>query len=168
VNVYGSRAFVYESAAILYANWWKKRSVVFIRGGSMPEFVQRWPRWTHFVFSKANLILVPHEFLRAELSALGLRVDGIIPNFIELEKYKFRERSRLAPRFLYLRGMHSIYNPAMAVRAFALIQQQYPDASLTMAGVRAPILICVEHWCVICMCAMCISSGKFLRSRSQR
>ena len=134
VNVYGSRAFVYESAAILYAHWWKKRSVVFIRGGSMPEFVQRWPRWTRFVFSKANLILVPHEFLRAELSALGLRVDGIIPNFIELEKYKFRERSRLAPRFLYLRGMHSIYNPAMAVRAFALIQQQYPDASLTMAG----------------------------------
>jgi glycosyltransferase involved in cell wall biosynthesis len=86
------------------------------------------------VLSKANLILVPHEFLRVELSALGLRVDGLIPNFIELEKYTFRERSRLAPRFLYLRGMHSIYNPAMAVRALALIQQQYPEASLTMAG----------------------------------
>ena len=134
VNVYGSRAFVYESAAILYARVWKKRSVVFIRGGWMPEFVQRWPRWTRFVFSMANLILVPHEFLRAELSALDLRVDGIIPNFIELEKYKFQERSRLTPRFLYLRGMESTYNPAMALRAFAIIQRQYPDALLTMAG----------------------------------
>ena len=62
VNVYGRRAFVYESAAILYAHWWKKRSVVFIRDGSMPEFVQRWPRWAHFVFSKANLMLVRINF----------------------------------------------------------------------------------------------------------
>lgn len=134
VNVFGSRAFVYESAAILYARLWKKRSVVFLRGGWMPEFVKRWPRWTHFVFSKANLILVPHEFLYAALSASGLRVDGIIPNFIELEQYKFRERVRLAPRFLYLRGMESTYNPAMALRAFAIIQQQYPEAVLTMVG----------------------------------
>src|SRR5262245_41111780 len=134
VNVYGSRAFVYESTAILYARLWKKRSVVFIHGGRMPEFVQSWPRWTRFVFSKADLLLVPHEFLRAELSTLGFCIDGTIPNFIELEKYKFRERSRLTPRFLYLRGMHSTYNPAMALRAFAIIQQQYPEASLTMAG----------------------------------
>jgi glycosyltransferase involved in cell wall biosynthesis len=134
VNVYGSRAFVYEAAAILYARVWRKRSVVFIRGGWMPTFVQKWLRWTRFVFSKANLILVPHEFLHAELSALDFRVDGIIPNFIELEKYKFQERSRLTPRFLYLRGMESTYNPAMALRAFAIIQQQYPDALLTMAG----------------------------------
>jgi glycosyltransferase involved in cell wall biosynthesis len=134
VNVYGSRAFVYEATAILYARVWKRRSVVFIRGGWMPTFVQKWPRWIRFVFSKANLILVPHEFLYAVLSASGLRVDGIIPNFIELEQYKFRERALLVPRFLYLRGMESTYNPAMALRAFAIIQQQYPEALLTMAG----------------------------------
>jgi glycosyltransferase involved in cell wall biosynthesis len=134
VNVYGDRAFVYESAAILSAWLWKKRIVVFIRGGGMPDFVKRWPHWTRFVLSRANLMLVPHGFLQAELSTLGLRIDGVIPNFIDVEKYKFRERSRLAPRFLYLRGMHSIYNPAMALRAFAIIQQKYPDALLTMAG----------------------------------
>jgi glycosyltransferase involved in cell wall biosynthesis len=134
INVYGSRAFVYEAAAILYARVWQKRSVLFIRGGWMPEFIRRWPRWTHFVLSKATLILVPHGFLHAALCAEGFHVDGIIPNFIDLEKYPFQERSQLAPRFLYLRGMHAIYNPAMALRAFALIQQQYPEASLTMAG----------------------------------
>jgi glycosyltransferase involved in cell wall biosynthesis len=134
VNVYGSRAFVYESAAILYARLWHKRSVVFIRGGWMPAFIRKWPRWTRFVLSQATVLLVPHGFLFAELSALGLQVDDIIPNFIDLEKYPFRERSQLAPRFLYLRGMNAIYNPAMALRAFALIQQQYPEAMLTMAG----------------------------------
>jgi glycosyltransferase involved in cell wall biosynthesis len=134
VNVYGSRAFAYESIAILSAYFWRKRSVVYIRGGWMPEFIERWPRWTRFVLSRANLVLVPHGFLQEALSTMGLRIDGIIPNFIELEKYRFRKRSVLAPRFLYLRGMHSIYNPTMALRAFAIIQRQYPDALLTMAG----------------------------------
>ena len=61
-------------------------------------------------------------------------MHGAIPNFIELERYNFRKRSLLEPRFLYLRGMHPMQNPAMALRAFALIQRRYPNAILTMAG----------------------------------
>lgn len=134
VNVFGGRAFVYESAAILYGHLLKKRVVAVIRCGHMPEFVKKWPRWMRFVLLKPNLVLVPHSFLQERLSNLGLRIDGTIPNFIELEKYKFRKRSVLRPCFLYLRGMHPYYNPAMVLRAFALIQRKYPDASLTMAG----------------------------------
>ena len=133
VNLYGERAFVYESLIILYAYLLKKRVVVFIRSGLMPEFVQKWPRWTRVV-SCADLVLVPNGFLQEKLTALGLRIDGAIPNFIDLEQYRFRERVHLAPRFLYLRGFWSIYNPEMALRAFAIIQSKYPNASLTMAG----------------------------------
>src|SRR5439155_3314414 len=91
VNVYGDRAFIYESMAILYARLWKKRVVTIIRNGWMPRFVQRWPRWANFVLRQSNLVVVPHTFLKSRLSALGLRIDEIIPNFIELEKYNFRE-----------------------------------------------------------------------------
>jgi glycosyltransferase involved in cell wall biosynthesis len=134
VNVYAHRAFVYEAIVILYARLWKKRVVVLLRSGELPEFIQSWPRLTRLIFRQPHLVLVPHEFLKSRLSALGLRVDGIIPNFIELENYTFRVRSTLAPRFLYLRGMHSYYNPSMAIRAFSLIQKKHPDALLTMAG----------------------------------
>jgi glycosyltransferase involved in cell wall biosynthesis len=134
VNIYGERAFVYESAAILYARMWKKRIVALIHSGIMPAFVRRWPAWSRFVLRMADVVVVPHGFLQEQLSQLGLRIDGVIPNFIDIEPYKFRERAALEPRFLYLRGMHPIYNPAMALRAFAHIQQVYPDAFLTMAG----------------------------------
>ncbi|PYJ70661.1 MAG: hypothetical protein DME76_04740 [Verrucomicrobia bacterium] len=134
VNVYGEWAFVYESLAILYARLWKKRIVVLIRSGLMPEFVRRRPRWARLVLSQANLVLVPHGFLQEKLSGLGLRIDGVIPNFIDLKRYKFRQRSVLAPRFLHLRGMYPYYNPQMAIRAFSLVQNKYPDATLTMAG----------------------------------
>src|SRR5439155_10963974 len=113
---------------------WKKRVVTIIRNGWMPRFVQRWPRWANFVLRQSNLVVVPHAFLKSRLSALWLRIDEVIPNFIELEKYNFRERSILSPRFLYLRGMYPYYNPQMAIRAFRLVQDAYPDASLTMAG----------------------------------
>ncbi|HQU29014.1 MAG TPA: glycosyltransferase family 4 protein [Nitrospirales bacterium] len=135
VNLYGERAFVYESFIILYTYLWKKRIVVFVRSGLMPEFVRRFPRWTRVVLLRADLVLVPNGFLQQKLTALGLRVDGAISNFIDLEQYTFRERSQLKPSFLYVRGFfNSLYNPEMALRAFAIIQRKYPDATLTMAG----------------------------------
>jgi glycosyltransferase involved in cell wall biosynthesis len=134
VNMFASKAFVYESLAIIYGRLFRKRVAVIIRGGWMPEFAARWPRWTRYVLSLPDLILTPNEFLCDSLSALGLRIDGKIPNFIEPDQYNFQLRSNLAPRFLYLRGMHPIYNPEMALRAFALIQRKHPDAVLTMVG----------------------------------
>lgn len=134
VNVYGERAFAYESFAILYARLWKKHLVVLVHNGRMDEFIHRWPRWVGLVFSQVDRVVVPHRFLEEQLTKLGFRIDGTIPNFIDLKKYRYRERSILTPRFLYLRGMHSYYNPEMAIRAFAFIQNEYPDALLTMAG----------------------------------
>lgn len=134
VNLYGNRAFVYESLIILYAYIWKKRIVVFVHSGLMPRFIQRWPKLTRFVIYRSDLILVPNGFLKEKFTTQGVRVDGVIPNFIDLEQYRFKERLHLEPRFLYVRGFWSVYNPEMALRAFALIQGQYPEASLTMVG----------------------------------
>lgn len=138
VDVFGERAFVYESLAILYARFWKKRLVVVLRNGMLPDFVNRWPRWTRFILSKPALLCAPHGFLQERLSTVSIRVDGVIPNFVDLEKYPYRRRGSLAPKFLYLRGMYPIYNPEMALRAFALIQQVYPQASISMAGREGP------------------------------
>lgn len=134
VDVFGGRAFVYESFAILCASVLKRRLVVMLHNGTLPDFVSGWPRWTKWVLSKPTLVLTPHGFLLDRLSRAGIRVDAAIPNFINLERYHHRTRGRLFPRFLYLRGMSAWYNPQMALRAFGLVQAQYPEASLTMAG----------------------------------
>ena len=164
VNVYGEWAFVYESLAILYARLWKKRIVVLIRSGLMPEFVRRRPRWARLVLSQANLVLVPHGFLQEKLSGLGLRIDGVIPNFIDLKRYKFRQRSGLAPRFLHLRGMYPYYNPQMAIRAFSLIQSKYPDALQDRRERNQPS---AEPLFKILTFVMSTFLGKSLKSRFQ-
>jgi glycosyltransferase involved in cell wall biosynthesis len=135
LDVFGHRAFAYESIAILYACFWGIRLVVSLHTGSMPDFVRRWPRWSRWVLSLPDLVLAPHAYLQERLSALGIRIDDTIPNFIDIADYRFRERSILAPRFLYLRGTDSTYYDAVtAIRAFALVQQRYAEATLTVAG----------------------------------
>lgn len=138
VDVFGERAFVYESFAILCAYVWRRRLVVILRNGMLPDFVARWPRWTRFVLSTPDTVLTPHAFLRDRLSRESIRVDAVIPNFIDLEQYPYRKRSSLTPRFLYMRGLDPVYNPEMALRAFSLIQRRFPEASLTMAGREGP------------------------------
>jgi glycosyltransferase involved in cell wall biosynthesis len=134
VDVFAERAFVYESFAILLASLLRRRVVAMLHSGLLPDFARRWPRWAPFVLSKADVVLTPHEYLRDSLSGVRIRIDGAIPNFIDLRHYVFRRRNVLAPRLLYLRGTDPLYNPQMALRALALIQEQYPDASMTIAG----------------------------------
>jgi glycosyltransferase involved in cell wall biosynthesis len=134
VDVFGERAFVYESFAILFGWIYGRRTVAVVHNGMLPDFVRRWPRWTRFVLSRATVVVAPHGFLRDRLSAASIRIDGVIPNFIDIDKYSFRRRSPLRPRFLFIRGLNRIYNPAMTLRAFAMVQRVHPDASLTMAG----------------------------------
>lgn len=134
VDVFGGRAFLYESLAVIYARLLGRRLVVVLHGGWMPEIVERWPRWYRAVLRLPHEIVAPSAFLLERLTSKGLRVDGVIPNFIEPQKFLFRRRGQLRPRFLYLRGLHSIYNPEMALEAFARVQAEVGEASLTMGG----------------------------------
>lgn len=134
VDVFGWRAFVLETLAILYARLFDRRTIVIFRGGYLPDFVRAWPLAARWVLRQPALRLAPHAFLAEELGALGITVDAIVPNVIDLDAYKYVERSRLRPRFLYLRGTHSIYDPETCLRAFAIIQSRHPHASLTMAA----------------------------------
>lgn len=134
VNVFGYRSFINEAVAILYGRLFRKRLVVVIRGGWFSTFAERWPRLTKFVLSRADLLVTPHEFLSDKLKSVGISVDRQIPNTIEIDKYEFRRRDGVKPHLLFLRGDHPIYNPEMALRAFAILQEEYPDARLTMAG----------------------------------
>jgi glycosyltransferase involved in cell wall biosynthesis len=141
VDVFGHRAFLYEALAILYGKLFRRRVVAMLRGGGMADFVMAWPRVSRWVLRKPDVLLCPHAFLADRFTQLDLKIGYLIPNIIEPRAYQYRERQPLTPRFLYLRGTHHIYNPEMALRAFALVQARHPDASLTFAA-SGPLEAC--------------------------
>ena len=58
-----------------------------LHSGLLPDFVHRWPWLTRFVLSRASVVLTPHDYLCEQMSSVGIRIDGTIPNFIEVSKY---------------------------------------------------------------------------------
>lgn len=111
VDVFGGKAFLREALAIIYGRLLRRYVVVMLRGGWLRDFVNDRRRLAGWILRRAHVLLTPHAFLAEDLKDLGLDVQQCIPNIIELEKYLYRERVPLEPRFLYLRGTHSIYGP---------------------------------------------------------
>lgn len=83
--------------------------------------------------SRVELNVVPSPFLAEVFARFGLPAT-VVPNIIDLDRFAFRERSPLRPRFLSTRNLGYPYNVACTLRAFRLIQDQRPDASLTVVG----------------------------------
>lgn len=133
IQVYGGPSFVVEDIASRLGRLFGHPIVMYLRGGAMPEFMARYPRWTRRVLGRADVILTPSGFLAEAVRPYGFTAE-VIPQVINLAGYEYRERRELAPRLFWLRSFHEMYNPHMAVRMMARLREEVPDATLVMAG----------------------------------
>lgn len=109
------------------------RMIFVLHGGNLPAFSKRYPRWVRRILTKGHVLIAPSPFLVNGLKHLGLPIQ-VIPNIIEIPKYPFKSRRRIAPRMIWMRSFHPIYNPHMAVNVLHSIRDSLPDATLVMAG----------------------------------
>lgn len=133
LEVYGGPSFVVEDAASRLARLLGLRVVLMLHGGALPEFFSRHPRWTRRVLSRADLLAAPTPYLARAAADAGFRAE-VVPNVLDLDRYPFRLRERLAPRFLWMRTFHPVWNPEMALRGFALFRRRAGAGRLVMAG----------------------------------
>jgi glycosyltransferase involved in cell wall biosynthesis len=118
--------------ALLVAKAYGKRTILNYRSGEAEDHLKGWPcavrtcRW-------ADRIVVPSGYLVDVFARFGLRAEAIF-NTIEIDRFRFRERRPLRPRFVSARLLEPLYNVACALRAFALVQGRYPDAQLVIAA----------------------------------
>jgi glycosyltransferase involved in cell wall biosynthesis len=133
LDVFGGPSLVVEDIASRIARRFNKPIVMVVRGGELPVFVARFPRWAGGVIGRAGIVVAPSGFLENYFKSRGFSTC-VIPNTIDLPLYPYRQRVRLSPNLLWMRTFHPIYNPFMAVRVLARVLESYPDATLTMAG----------------------------------
>jgi glycosyltransferase involved in cell wall biosynthesis len=107
------------------------------RGGEAEKFFSRSFFWVNLSMKKVDAIIVPSGFLEQIFKRYELTCH-IVPNIIDLSRFHPAPCAypdlQTAPRILVARNLEPIYDNASALRAFALIQQQYPLATLTIAG----------------------------------
>jgi glycosyltransferase involved in cell wall biosynthesis len=109
-----------------------KKTILNYRSGQARDHLTRWPGAIKTI-ERFDRIVTPSKYLVDVFAEFNLKAQ-IVSNFVETEKYKFRERAPLKPVFLSNRNFESHYNVACVLRAFALIQKKYRQAKLTVAG----------------------------------
>jgi L-malate glycosyltransferase len=107
--------------------------VLHLRGGALPEFARRHPRWVRRVLGRGDALVSPSRYLSSELPVTRGGIT-VIPNVVSIDDYPFRLRSRIGHSLLWMRTFHSIYNPDLALEVLASLRAEHPAATLTMAG----------------------------------
>jgi L-malate glycosyltransferase len=118
--------------AIVIARLYRKPVVVNYRSGDADTHLGR-SALARAALKSVDLNIVPSRFLVGVFNRFGIRAD-VIANVADLPRFQYRVRDPIRPRLLSTRNFDSAYNVACTLRAFALVQARYPDATITLVG----------------------------------
>jgi glycosyltransferase involved in cell wall biosynthesis len=136
IHVFSASYFSFVLAptpAILIGKLYRRKILLNYHSGEAEDHLQRWRRTAIPTIRLVDLVVVPSEYLVQVFAQFGLKATAIY-NLIDTSRFRFRERTPLRPVFLSNRNLESHYGVDRVLRAFAKIQQEIPEASLTIAG----------------------------------
>ncbi len=132
VDTYSSHAFYFAWVTAWLARLLRKPFIPVLRGGNLPDRLKQTPRLTKQVIRYASRVVSVSHYLQQVFSSI--RPIDYIPNFIDIEKFPFKERDSWKSRLLWVRSFHQIYNPELAVKIIAALKIDHPSILLTMVG----------------------------------
>jgi glycosyltransferase involved in cell wall biosynthesis len=118
--------------ALLVGRLYGRPTLLNYRSGEAPDHLANW-RTARWGVRQATRVIVPSGYLVGVFGEYGVPAQSI-PNFVDVSRIPFRARSPLRPVFLSNRNFEAHYNVSCTLRAFAAIQAQVPDATLTVVG----------------------------------
>jgi len=118
--------------AMLVARALGKPVVLNYRSGEAPDHLQR-SAIARYAIARVDANIVPSTFLVDVFRRFGIEAS-VIPNIVDLERFRFRDRAPLGPRLVSTRNFDALYNVAATLRAFRLVQARWPEATLTLVG----------------------------------
>jgi phenylacetate-CoA ligase len=113
--------------------------VASYHGGMAEQFVAAHRRRVLALLDPIDVLLTSAQAVGRVFEGLGLH-PVIMPNVVDLDQFQARPHrphhlpAQPAPRLVWIKRFDNASNPALMVRAFALVQQQVPDARLLMIG----------------------------------
>ena len=123
-----------QSPAILIARLFGKPIILNYRSGECEDHLRKWGR-SIFWLLRMCTIVVQSRYLADTFAKFGFETH-VIANNVDLKSLPFRERTPIptTAKILVPRALEALYNVGCAIRAFARVQQTYPDIQLTILG----------------------------------
>lgn len=133
VDVYSGPPFVWAELVCWALRMAKKPYVLTLRGGSLPVFARNTGKRVPRLLQSSAIVTTPSAYLLEQMRPYHGELV-LLPNPLDLAKYSFRRRERPAPKLVWLRAFHKIYNPSLAVQVVSVLAKDFPDVQLTMMG----------------------------------
>jgi glycosyltransferase involved in cell wall biosynthesis len=120
--------------AMLVARLMNKRVVLHYHSGEAEDHLEHWGWLVHPWLGLADEIVVPSRYLKDAFARFG-HETRVIPNVVDVSRFRYRARSPLRPRLLSTRNLERYYRVDTIIEAFARFQALDPSATLTIAGI---------------------------------
>ena len=134
IDTYSTQNFWYAWAVAMLCHRLKLKYIPLLHGGELPARLERSPKASKWLFGKASLNVAPSLYMNTVFQQAGFTNVKYIPNSINIEEYRFKERTVLQPKLLWVRAFAEIYNPLQALKVLELLLPEFPNAELCMVG----------------------------------
>ncbi|REL31140.1 glycosyltransferase family 4 protein [Thalassotalea euphylliae] len=125
---------LFAAPAIKVAKQLNKAVVLNYRGGYAADFFDKSWHQVKKTLDLVDDIVVPSSYLQSVFSEYG-KTSKIIPNVLNEQRFnRFERQSAMKPTVIVTRNLEAIYDVATAIKVFAGIKPQFPDAELKVAG----------------------------------
>ncbi len=122
----------------------KKRVILTFHGGGAEDFFRKKSTLVKFFLTRTSANIVLSGFIGRVFDQYGIKYT-IIPNVLEMDDVVFKTRADIRPRFISIRSMTETYNIKCTLKAFGIVQEKFPDASLTLLG-NGPLKSMLEQF----------------------
>lgn len=133
LDVFGGLSFIQEDIASFLGERLGYKIIMVVRGGALPQFMKRHPKWSERVLRRADKIICPSNYLKKVLDEYGFQ-NQVLPNMVSSKTMDFNLRGKIAPKLIWMRAFDHAWNPLMAVHVLKFVSEVFPQTSLVMAG----------------------------------
>lgn len=133
IDVFSTSAFYFALITSQLSRMFGVKYIPVLHGGNLPLRIHKNPWLSDCIFKNSHINIAPSGYLNSFFKAKHYK-SVLITNSIDLVDYKFKQRSHLQPKLLYVRAFAKIYNPIMAIEVLHKLIDNYPKATLCMVG----------------------------------
>ena len=133
IDTYSTLNFYYCLIISVLARFFQIPYYTHLHGGDLNDRLRKSPFFCDLIFKNSKNNISPSKFLFDSFSRKGYSTI-YIPNFINIDLYKFKERRSCSLKLLWLRSFHAIYNPEMAIQVVKNLEKSYQNVELCMVG----------------------------------
>lgn len=130
IDTYSTKAYYYSIICSFFCLMHNRPYILILSGGGLESRLK-----TSYIFKKilkkSEINVSPSIYLYKIFHNYN---TVCIPNYLDLNMYVQYKRTIFNPKFLWVRSIHEIYNPEMAIIVMNKIKKKYPNAELCMVG----------------------------------